>query len=553
MIPEEVQEKITRDWNKEINGRLTFYGVLNKYYAFVAKHWNSETQQNYMGDYDNFLLEYFNRVALADCDRAFFDAVVEHVKEKRKEMGRSCQPNIMNHFRLLIRRVTAAAGEAGVCPDVLWGTTYAQSSVKEESDALRVSRQRRSLQEKEEVLVCQKILCDPKQEGQNMGLAMMFCLGLRNGEACAVCFGDLHRMEFHDGAYLAIYKSTNRGKNTWKDGGKTRNAVRMIPVPEALQKLIEARRAYILEQLQGGKFLLDGIAQDTEEALLEAVDKLPIACVGACYDKGCSASHLTAAGKQLFQSMKMDEMIFRQIEAELQEQNMQEAESTAYLFRRNFATQLYCAGVPLPEIQYVLGHDIEDAKESRDDYRNEEKLYAIAQHMQKRFLINQPEQTEVIPEPGQLRLQNRTYVGVHIDPQNTKRIKIRIYSNEAISRLRIWGKGKMTIDVTQYMAQKRCRDQCNIQEPMRKKYMSAIRDVGSSGWFDPKDREAAEVPAEVPAEVSAEVPAEVPAEADAETAAEAPVEESSEEPADAVQIEEQQPVRQESLQQTDAC
>lgn len=47
------------------------------------------------------------------------------------------------------------------------------------------------------------------------------------------------------------------------------------------------------------------------------------------------------------------------------------------MFRRNFATILYGLGLPLNDIQYYLGHDVEDTDTARNHYTNKDKLLAI--------------------------------------------------------------------------------------------------------------------------------------------------------------------------------
>ena len=45
-------------------------------------------------------------------------------------------------------------------------------------------------------------------------------------------------------------------------------------------------------------------------------------------------------------------------------------------------------GLTEAEIQYIMGHDIEDPYESRNDFTNEDKLYQIKRKMELRPLVN---------------------------------------------------------------------------------------------------------------------------------------------------------------------
>lgn len=79
------------------------------------------------------------------------------------------------------------------------------------------------------------------------------------------------------------------------------------------------------------------------------------------------------------------------IDAELQRaanEKQFEKDPSAYLFRRNFGTHLFILGLSEAEIQYVVGHDIEDLYETRNEFVNEERLLEIKQKMELRPIFN---------------------------------------------------------------------------------------------------------------------------------------------------------------------
>jgi hypothetical protein len=122
------------------------------------------------------------------------------------------------------------------------------------------------------------------------------------------------------------------------------------------------------------------------------VDKLPIACVGDQWEQRCSGRHLTAAARELFQSIKMDAAQLAFVDMAIhndEEFPFEEKDPTAYLFRRNFGTHLHILGLTEAEIAYVIGHDIEDPYETRNEFVNEEKLYRIKLKMDQRPLVNE--------------------------------------------------------------------------------------------------------------------------------------------------------------------
>ena len=86
-----------------------------------------------------------------------------------------------------------------------------------------------------------------------------------------------------------------------------------------------------------------------------------------------------------------DELAYIDIELEenrLAEDGVFEKDPTVYLCRRNLGTHLYIMGLTEAEIQYIMGHDIEDPYENRNDFTNEDKLYQIKRKMELRPLVN---------------------------------------------------------------------------------------------------------------------------------------------------------------------
>lgn len=478
-----VSQKLTRDWTEEINGELTFFGVLKRYYDEVAKHWtNEETRVSYMGNYDQFLLPELDDKPLAEVTREEFDEVILRVQENLKQAGRVFHGEILNHYRVLIRRVTKTAFEKGVCADILWGTPFVERQLKEESDSVIRARQRRSLSVAEEDKAFQQVMINPEQDGERMGLALMFSLGVRNAEACGADFGDIRPIDGHPDCFcILIYKTTEKNKAQRKEGGKTRNAPRMIPIPSSLYKLIQGRREHIKEKFRSGEFVLAGLPKDCPETELEErIDLLPIACVGQQFALGCSAHRLTMAAKELFQrDVQLDESLIRQIETELRgkqdaRNDILEKEPTAYLFRRNFGTRMYQLGLSEAEIQYMIGHDITIGQETRNSYQNEEKLYPLHQKMSLRFLLNSVEPEELVIDSDYVERRNvsRLRVTIPVEEGSTRK-RILVHSNEADSGLQIRAKAigaEAAAEIRQRPNPASTRKEINITELARSRY-----------------------------------------------------------------------------------
>lgn len=108
---------------------------------------------------------------------------------------------------------------------------------------------------------------------------------------------------------------------------------------------------------------------------------------------------------------------------------------TAYLFRRNFGTHLHILGLSEPEIEYVIGHDIDDPYETRNEFVNEEKLFAIKQKMDRRPLVNSDlSEIERIDAGERLQLQHTACAQIPVDSSETE---MHIAANEPTDNISV--------------------------------------------------------------------------------------------------------------------
>lgn len=373
------------DFNTRIGDKYTFAGVvLNQeiWCGFLSKNWNEQTQKNYFREYCKYFFNYLNDKPLEKYEKTDFDNVMIKIKAQRRKEGTSTSTQIIRHFEYIMRRVTKAAAEYHICEDVLWGSRYDISDTKKDDEKLKDSlvRLQKSLSINEEKEITRRLLYDEKQQGEYFGLALMFCLGLRENEACAASFEDIKPFKCDPNRYcLWVYKTSDKNTRDTKFGGKTGNAPRIIPMPDKLVELIQRRRKYLQNILPKEK--------------RKHLERWPIACSKE-YHIQCRPSELSVAGTRLLREAKINEKMMSYFDDALQyeqynkEPGVIEKDPTAYLFRRNAATHFYILGLDDNEIQYIIGHDIEDPNDERNYFRNEEKLYQIAKKMWKRPLIN---------------------------------------------------------------------------------------------------------------------------------------------------------------------
>jgi len=250
-------------------------------------------------------------------------------------------------------------------------------------------------------------------------------------------------------------KGQKHGKKRQKYGGKSSNVSRVIPIPAMLKDLLEQRRALLLEKPLSGELPMPAEkkkrgrpAADPAEAANSYVDRLPIACAKDDLKKRCDPALLTRAGSMLLRRAQVEEEMLAMIDREVRAQHrtkegVLEKDPTAYLLRRNLGTHLYLLGLEGPEIEYIIGHEIEDPQDERSFYRNEEKLYPIAQKMARRPIVNpDAAQSKEMPEVW-MRSDVFTQRNVYKEalsipvPVPGIRLRLRIRQRELKSRLRI--------------------------------------------------------------------------------------------------------------------
>lgn len=434
-LNEILSEDDSLNWNSEIDGKLTFLGVITHYYKDVIKGWNVDsTRKTYFRDFQRYVFPYLNDKPLEAYTKDVFMEILDRLPERKRERGHVFNEKTARHFWFIINRVLQVASNNNICPNVLWGGEKILEDINEEKDNEKeFVRLRKSLLPQEEIRVTELILSDPMQCGQRMGLALMFCLGLRNGEACGADWEDIHAMECDPEIdCLLVYKSTEPGSNNQKIGGKTKNMGRMIPIPQRLKALLQLRKKCLKEKLEKGEIPGFGVHD---------LDMLPIACDGSNFAKRCSAKLLTKEGTTVLQKTGMDEDILSYINRDLRLgiEGITEKDPTAYLFRRNLGTHLFLLGLSESEIQYIFGHKIKSDSELRSNFRNEEKFYPIAQKMAQRPIVNDVlDKTHAITMDGKNIYKKGIISQELIIPVKEKgRSKMRITQQEPYSKLRV--------------------------------------------------------------------------------------------------------------------
>lgn len=376
-------EQLKKNWIGEIDGALTFCGVLATHYSDCSKHWTkSATNELYQRQFDTIILPNIkdhDTKVVSEYSRQDFEETMEAIEKQGSLTSSSFTPyadSTLQHFRHLIEVVIRVAADKNLCDYILWGTSFKEVSTEVLSTELQFQiAHRKSFGVNEEKKIFNAIATNPMQRGQAMGLLLMFALGLRNGEACGVDYEDFREVTYNGISFhvLWVYKSTISGSDVLQSGGKTGNADRVIPVPNKLMNLIKKRQALLQEEL--------GVN----------IEKLPVACLEQKYDTRCDANRLSSAARRLFREVGISSHVLYFLELALESdsefQGMVEREPTAYFFRRNVGTIMHILGLTDSEIQYIIGHDIEDMYETRNEFLTIEKLYTIKVKLDQRLLF----------------------------------------------------------------------------------------------------------------------------------------------------------------------
>lgn len=376
----------SNSWVREIEGKLTFCGATELLFDEICQrnYWRADrTIRQYTYDYDRRIfssLQDHNEKTLEQYTEYDYQEAIENIKNKAVN-GRYSEITIQ-HFRHLIEVVVTAASEYGYCSNVLWGSCF---TLPEEFGAEeRISelvKLKKSFTPEQEIMIAQNLMGSVDQSGPLFALLLMFASGARNGEACAADFGDILTLEDAGNIHvLMIYKTVESRENRLISSGKTKNADRIIPLPDQVYEILMRRKEYV--QIQ----------KNCDEA---EVNRYPIASSENDICARCTPDIVSAAGKNLFKAIGLNGNVLAYIDAEIEKGNdpvyIKEKDPTTYLFRRNYATQLHIVGMDESEIEYLIGHDIDDSYETRNEYVNAERLQIMDCKLRNRAVFNDSE------------------------------------------------------------------------------------------------------------------------------------------------------------------
>lgn len=386
-----LSEKWVRELNKGDSGSrgFTFAGALEDCYVDVSFDWNNTTRKQRNRYYENTILpalKNHDTMLIKDYTVKDFDDAIQSITEKGyvlKGEQRYYSDSTLNTFRNMIYRVIYYSSVMGYCNNIFWGTYYELDLPSSQEAINEHIYLKKSLEVDQDKRMFKELFKSEELSGEEVGLSLMYSLGLRNAEAAGLNYGDIIPLQGHKDIHVArIYKTTIPFTNKLQSSGKTLNSGRIIPVPNILFNMLQKRKKYIIEfYLAQGKEI--------------NIDDLPIACRDMNYEERCSADDITDAAKKVFHNIGITSKQLAYIDAALRDNKLREVirekDPTAYLLRRNYATYLYILQFNISEIQYLMGHDIENEYETRNDYNDPDRIFIMCEKIKKRPLFSKYE------------------------------------------------------------------------------------------------------------------------------------------------------------------
>lgn len=398
---------------KTPKGEMNFIGAVRKYFDIYTKNVLLKTKEEYIRRYNEVIFPYVNPARPASI---YHDDQINELLDLIRENSPYTEESVKTNLEhLVFDPIECYFNDPMnlVDPATLWGSEYKFKRThlaKEDIDSA-ILLLKKSLKFEEEKII-DAYLFNPETEiGENIGLALMFFMGVRNNEACGLEWRHIKEMKDHSGCYyMQVYQTTQLSSNKLKLGGKTYNAPRQLPIVARLKDLLDQRKQFLESKIEFPY-------TDKNGKVFHSIDELPIACKGINYIKRCNSYDLSAAGRTVLrEKIKVNENdvsgLSYIIHADSNtEYDLGEKDPTTYLLRRNLATHLYTLGFTTSDSQYYMGHALDNTPLNRVDFQDEEYLYSLWLKLQ-----NHPFNKEYVSVNQAL---TTSYVNINLDKNKT--------------------------------------------------------------------------------------------------------------------------------------
>ena len=457
---------------KTPSGEMNFIGATIEYFDKANQRVQDINKEAYIRDYENNIFPEIDRsIPIDEYDDIAVADLIHRIQLKHEFQDTTIESRVRNLFNKTIK---THAENVEAAKNFGWGRAI--SFTLENSDESDVEsaklRIRKSLTPEEEKKAFNLLVKDPsEQEGEEVGLTIMFLLGARNNEVVALNFGDLIEMVEHEGKYYAqIYETVTRNSSSLKAGGKTLNAPRNLPVMDVLAKYILKRKDFVSKNVS---FPLVNAKGET----YNNINELPIACKKDLYAERLNSNDLSKAGKEFLRNrMQMKErrvsgLSLCMVDDYGTDEYINEKDVTTYLFRRNMATRLYYLGLTISQCQYYMGHDIENTLLKRSDFSDEDFLYELFTLINE-HPFNNSENGDVLFDGTQVSKNNISSAQIKIKTKKDKLVEVNIKSNEKHDQTVIClnNPKKCVVEVKNRACKNSFPDNTNIRKTINKIY-----------------------------------------------------------------------------------
>ena len=450
-------------------GEMNFIGAVRTYLELTTEGCSEETKGIYIRDYNERI---FPVISPAVAIKDYTEETIVDIRQRIKDQNNYDEGTLRSRYdHLLTDPCEAFFKAAGLEHNPIWGSRFKLHETDDEPREEKVMRTKKSLSPTEELKAEKALLSIPEtDDGAMVGLATMFLSALRNAEACGLNFGDLVEFEYHKGRYyLRVYETTSANSNLLKLGGKTYNSPRLVPIPKALSDFLLRRKKYI-------ESVVTFPVTDRDGTIHKSVDTLPIVCRKNAFTVRCDTKDLSVAGRNLLRyKLKIGEERVCALNVAMSEdwEEFGEKDVTTYLFRRNMATHLYALHFMPLQIQYYMGHRLENTDLKRSDFTDQELLYEMSVLLDAHPLNKDREIRENLDETtARCEWKDVPEVSLDVDPQGeVKRYFLKV-SNREIGdplRLHISGEG-CNINIHSSAEVQELRSEVNITKQMRAAY-----------------------------------------------------------------------------------
>ena len=397
---------------------LTFCGTLEEFYKVIARFWKDTTRKKYDRDYNNVILPHIdnhNTKIISSYTKEDCEEMLRRIQEDGYDnKGVKCEysENAINHFKYLIYSVFFHAANAGYCDRFLWGTKF-ELNFGRETIAVRSKTQiKRSLSIDQEKALISILMESPKVNGKRIALLLMFALGLRDGEACGLDFGEIYELPYYSGCYVAVIKqSTIPNTSILQSSGKTWNTGRRIPIPGRVAAFLLERKAIVTEIIEKNGLEVD-------------INRIPVAAACALYDdsaeigKRLKADDVTEEAKKVFRQAGIASEVLATLEIEMEEENarleISESNVTAYLLRRPLVNDKIDERITLPVFyeERFSGNKTIQIESSAGCVRA--RIYALEKYDKLKIkpITNDPEEVEYTVREGYKSYEMRRTIDI---------------------------------------------------------------------------------------------------------------------------------------------